>query len=248
MLSEGHIFRKSVYRTFYFVSLIWFIKLVEWSTYSDFGFLGIYPRKLLGAVGILTGPLVHGDFFHLLSNTFPLVLLGVGIYYFYHRIALEIFIWIYLMTGVWVWAAARDAFHIGSSGLVYGMVSFLFFSGIFRKNKRPLAISLVVLFLHHGMLAGIFPGDAGVSWESHVFGAIAGLFCAFHFRKFKMRFENKTSLPENNVPTNANLSVEEFNKIQYSIVPGVSSMESSDQIDSSPKASYSYRMNKPDVI
>lgn len=183
MSAESIRFKYSVVYTLAFVVLLWLIKAVEWSMSLDFGIFGIHPRTLQGTFGIITGPLIHGDLPHLLSNSFPLILLGIGIFYFYNKIAIEVFIWIYLMTGFWVWIAARDAYHIGASGIVYGLVAFLFFSGLFRKDSKSIAVALVVIFLYGGMIYGIVPADNGISWESHLLGSLAGIFCAFYFRK-----------------------------------------------------------------
>lgn len=188
MQSEGVKFRKSILVTSVFIAVIWSIKIIEYSLDFDFGLLGIYPRTLKGSIGILTAPLIHGDFHHLLSNTFPIIFLGVGITYFYNRIAPIVLALIYLMTGFWVWlAAVRDAYHIGASGVVYGMLTFLLFSGFFRRDVKTLAISFIVLFLYGGTFAtGLMPTDEAISWESHLMGAIAGVFCAIYFKGFKI--------------------------------------------------------------
>jgi len=182
LITERHIFQRSIVFAIGFIFLLWGVKAIEWGAASDFGMLGILPRTLSGTVGIVTAPLVHGDFSHLLSNTTSLLLLMVALFYFYDKIALEVFFWIYLMTGIWVWIAARPAYHIGASGLVYGIVTFLFFSGLLRKDARSMAVALAIMFLYGGMIYGIFPGNDGVSWESHLLGAVAGTFCAFYFR------------------------------------------------------------------
>lgn len=175
--------RRSIYFTLSFVALIWLIKTTEYIFHLDFSEFGILPRTLNGSVGIITAPLVHGDVFHLLSNTFPILVLGVGLFYFYDRIALSVILLIYLITGFWVWIAARDAYHIGASGLVYGLLSFLLLSGFLRRDTKTLAISFIVLFLYGTTLfTGIFPSQPGVSWESHLMGAIAGIFCAIYFK------------------------------------------------------------------
>ena len=166
-----------------FTLILWVIKSIEWVNHVDFGFYGILPRTLRGSLGIITGPLIHGDAVHLMSNTIPLIILGIGLFYFYHRIAIEVFIWIYLASGFWVWIVGRTAYHIGSSGLVYGLVMFLFWGGILRKNPRTLAISVLIFFLYGGMIYGLFPVNEAVSWESHVMGSVAGIFLAFYFRK-----------------------------------------------------------------
>lgn len=181
--TDKYIFQKSAIFSLGFTFLLWTIKAVEWSTATDLGVLGILPRTLTGIVGIITGPLIHGDTLHLLSNTFPLLLLLLAVFYFYNKIALEVFFWIYLITGFWVWLAARQAYHIGSSGLVYGLAAFLFFSGLFRKDARSIAVALCIAFLYGGMLQGLFPTAGRISWESHLLGSAAGVLCSFYFRK-----------------------------------------------------------------
>ena len=181
---ERFIFQRSVVFAVGFTMMLWLIRAVEWSTTSNFGIFGILPRNVSGMVGIVTGPLIHGTFIHLLSNTFPLVFLLIAVFYFYDKIALEVFAWIYLITGFWVWIAAREAYHIGASGLVYGLATFLFFSGIFRRDARSVAVAVAIAFLYSGMMQGVLPGaDPNVSWESHLMGSAAGIFCSFYFRK-----------------------------------------------------------------
>lgn len=178
------VFQRSVLFAGGFTVLLWLVRALEWGTASDFGTFGILPRHLTGMIGILTGPLIHGTFVHLLSNTFPLVFLLVAVFYFYEEIALEVFVWIYLITGAWVWIAAREAYHIGASGLVYGLATFLFFSGIFRRDARSVAVATAIAFLYSGMVQGVLPGaDTTVSWESHMLGSAAGVFCSFYFRR-----------------------------------------------------------------
>ena len=103
MSHEAIKFRNSVFFVVSFTILLWVVKALEWAVALDFGFLGILPRTLSGTMGIITAPLVHGDVLHLISNTFPLLLLGISVFYFYHRIALEVFAWIYFLSGFWVW-------------------------------------------------------------------------------------------------------------------------------------------------
>lgn len=182
-MKDRFVFRRSLLFAFGFAMLLWLIRAIEWGTASNFGIFGILPRHTTGMVGIITAPLIHGTFVHLLSNTFPLLMLMVAVFYFYERIAVEVFVWIYLITGAWVWIAAREAYHIGASGLVYGLGAFLFFSGIFRRDARSVAVAVAIAFLYSGMIRGVLPDvDATISWESHLLGAAAGVFCAFYFR------------------------------------------------------------------
>jgi membrane associated rhomboid family serine protease len=196
MSEEVKKFKEGLTFSFGFVGVLWAVKLMEMTLAMDFGALGILPRTLQGSIGVVFGPLVHGDITHLLSNTFPLLLLLICIFYFYNRIAIEVFVWIYIVTGIWVWVSARDAYHIGASGVIYGLVAFLFFSGLFRKESRAMAVSLVVMFLYGGMVYGVLPTSQGISWESHLLGSLAGVFIAFFFRKKDMYGKPSTDIQQ----------------------------------------------------
>ncbi len=192
--------RFSIYTVVSFVFVLWVVMAIEWSSGIDFSRLGIYPRTLHGIIGIITGPLIHGDIFHLISNSLPFLLLGFLLFYFYHRIATEIFIWIYLVTGFWTWILARNAYHIGVSGIVYGMAAFLFFSGLIRKSKQLMTISGIIIVMYGGMIYGIFPEmvEANVSWESHLAGGLAGILLAVFFRKTKIDIDTEENDNEQN--------------------------------------------------
>ena len=194
-------FRYAVYMVIAFVFLLWVVKALEFASGASYAHLGILPRTLKGTIGIFTGPLIHGDIVHLISNTLPLLVMGIMLFYFYHRIAIEIFLWIYFVTGFWIWLLARDAYHIGASGVVYGMASFLFFSGLFRKNKQLMTISGIIILLYGGMLYGIFPDfvESNVSWEAHFLGGLAGMILAFLFRKTEIDLitQKETNISEN---------------------------------------------------
>jgi membrane associated rhomboid family serine protease len=134
--------------------------------------------------GIIFSPFIHADFTHLFNNSLPFFLLSVALFYFYSEVALKVFLWTYFLTGILVWFGGREAYHIGASGLVYGLASFLFFSGIIRKYYRLVALSLLVVFLYGQMVWGIFPGVyKNVSWESHMLGFFSGIILAIWFRK-----------------------------------------------------------------
>ena len=154
---------------------MWAIFSIELYLHLDFGFLGIYPRTLFGMIGILTSPMIHGSVLHLTSNTLPLLFLGGTLYYFYDKIAARVFLQCYLFTGVLVWIFARPFYHIGASGLIYGLAFFLISFGLFRKDFRSLTISIVVVLLYGGIIYGLLPNQPGVSWESHVLGAVVGI-------------------------------------------------------------------------
>lgn len=164
-------------------AVLWAVHLLSLIFNEDLTKLGLLPRNLVGLLGIITSPLIHADFSHLVSNTIPLIILGWIIFTFYPKVSYLLFPFIYLLTGLLVWIFARQVFHIGASGIVYGFVSFLFFSGIFRRDNKSIALALVITFLYGGLVWGMIPGWKGISWESHLFGAITGLIAAYLFRK-----------------------------------------------------------------
>jgi membrane associated rhomboid family serine protease len=158
-------------------------KITEVLFETDLSRLGIYPLSLKGLPGIILSPFIHDDFRHLLNNSLPLFLLSTALFYFYSEIALKIFANTFIITGILVWIGGREAWHIGASGLVYGLASFLFFSGILRKYFRLVALSLLIVFLYGEMVWGLFPGIyKNISWESHMLGFISGIFLAVIYR------------------------------------------------------------------
>lgn len=169
---------------FLFVLLLWFVKFVEFISGSDFYTLGIYPLTLHGLIGILTAPLVHANLNHLIDNSVPVFLLLTALFYFYREVAMQVFLLSYLLTGLWTWLGAREAYHIGASGLVYSFAAFLFLSGIIRRYPRLVAISLLVVFLYGGLIWGLFPLDETISFESHIYGFVSGVILAIFYRKF----------------------------------------------------------------
>ncbi len=171
---------------FLFVFLLWVIKTFEVLTETDLAFLGVYPLKWQGMIGIVTSPLIHADFAHLISNSIPLLILGGSLFYFYKDIAFRVVALIYVVTGIWTWVFAREAYHIGASGLVYGLASFLFISGLVRRNNSLMALALIIAFLYGSMVWGVFPEffpEKNISWESHLMGIIAGAVLAVYYRK-----------------------------------------------------------------
>ena len=161
---------------------MWIVKSVEVIFGFAFTVGGIYPLTLKGLPGVLLSPFIHADFKHLLSNSIPLFLLSTALFYFYSEISMKILSLAWLFTGLLVWIAGRDAWHIGASGLVYSLASFLFFSGILRGYFRLVALCRLLSFCmdHSGEYSGIY---RNVSWESHMLGFFSGLVLAIWFRK-----------------------------------------------------------------
>ncbi len=185
--TEGTFYRKkfllSLIIPLTFIFLIWLVKIIELLFEADFSGFGIYPLTVRGLPGIIFSPFIHADFNHLINNSVPLLLLSVALFYFYSEVALKVFSLTYLLTGILVWLGGREAIHIGASGIVYGLASFLFFSGIIRRYFRLVALSLLVVFIYGEMVWGIFPGIyKNVSWESHMLGFFSGIFLSIVYR------------------------------------------------------------------
>lgn len=184
-IERAKIFNSLLYPTL-FVLIMWLVKSIEIVNDLHLGHFGIMPLKIEGLAGIITAPFIHGDIAHISANTIPIWVLGALLFYVYRQLAGRVFLLIWLITGLWVWVLGREAYHIGASGIVYGLASFLFFSGIFRRDGRLLAVTFLVAFLYGSMIWGIFPElfpEKNISWESHLMGLIAGLVLAVFYRK-----------------------------------------------------------------
>jgi membrane associated rhomboid family serine protease len=168
------------------------LTFLMWATFYLAAFIhlplivfGIEPRTFHGLIGIFTAPLVHGDIFHLISNTIPLLFLGSVLFFFYEKIGGIVFFRAYFWTNTLVWLFARPANHIGASGVVYALAFFLIFFGFFRRDFISLFISTIILLLYGGIFYGVLPSDPRVSWESHFAGGLVGIASAITFSKQK---------------------------------------------------------------
>lgn len=176
-------FRRAILPPLYFVGALWVIHLVQFITGLRLGFLGIEPQTTRGLRGILFAPLIHEDWQHLLSNSIPFMVLSVIVLFFYPKVALRSFIMIYILTGIAVWIFGRPSFHIGASGVIYGLVSFVFWTGVFRRSGKSIVLALIVMLLYSGYFLGILPNQQeNISWESHLLGALIGIFAAYWYK------------------------------------------------------------------
>jgi len=166
--------------------VMWVIKLIEFSFDISLSNLGVYPLDIKGVSGIILMPFVHGSWSHLLANTVPFFILTSALFYFYSSISARVLLGIWILSGIWVWFGGRPSWHIGASGVIYGISSFLFVSGIIRKDTRLAALALIVAFLYGSMIWGVFPDffpkEKNISWEGHLGGAVAGLVLALYYR------------------------------------------------------------------
>ena len=166
--------------------ILYILKFLETGMDWDFTKLGVYPMEKRGVFGIFAHPLVHSSFKHLFANTIPFFFLSWCLFYFYRDIAPYIFFTIWIGCGVSTFLIGKPGWHIGASGIIYGLAFFLFFSGLLRKHVPLIAISLLITFLYGGLVWNMFPQFAKetTSWEGHLSGAITGTLCSIAFMKY----------------------------------------------------------------
>ncbi|MGB0837808.1 MAG: rhomboid family intramembrane serine protease [Flavobacteriaceae bacterium] len=166
-----------------FLALMWIVYMMEWKMGWNFNGLGVYPRRLDGLIGVITGPFIHGSAKHLFNNSIPFVILSMSLLYFFQEEGLRIFILGWVLSGIGTWLIGRPSHHIGASGVVYFLFGFLFLSGLIRKNIRLTALSLALCFLYGGMIWYVFPIEADISWEGHSSGLLVGFALAILWRQ-----------------------------------------------------------------
>lgn len=167
-----------------FILILWGIRIIDSILPIDLNQFGIVPRTSVGLLGVIFAPLLHGNYYHLISNTIPILVLLLIMFSFYPKIALIVIVESVLIGGGLVWLFGRSASHIGISGLIYSLATFLIVAGIYKKDMKSLLVSIGVLIAYGGLVWGIFPGRYWISWEGHLFGAIVGgILAYFQFKK-----------------------------------------------------------------
>lgn len=188
---------KSVFKAakvpFILLALMWSIHILNLVFNLDLFQYGVKPREFSGLIGIVFSPLIHStrDFAHIINNSAPIFILGWSLFYFYRNIAWGVLLTSWTVGGFFVWIVARNSYHVGMSGVIYSLAFFLFFSGVFRRDVRLMAISLFVVFLYGSMIWGVFPLDISVSFESHALGAVIGVVLAYFLQREGASFSKK---------------------------------------------------------
>lgn len=186
-----------------FVLLLWIVFWIERKFHISFSHLGIYPRETFGLKGIVFSPFLHGDLEHLINNSLALLVLLAILRYFYKKQTFFVVFFGILFSGLGTWLMGSKGYHIGASGLVYAIISFIFFKGIFTKYYRLVALSFVIVLLYGGTIWYMFPEvKEGISWEGHLAGFITGLAFALvlktkQFKNPQYEWELPNFNPEN---------------------------------------------------
>ena len=171
----------------FFVVFLWFIFWLEIRFDFDFVQHGIYPRSFSGLQGVIFSPFIHADLEHLYNNSLPLLVLLAALQFFYPRQSFQVITYGIFLSGMITWSIGRENYHIGASGLIYVLFSFIFFKGIQTKHIRLIALSLAVIVVYGGMVWYIFPtpdmlGEKSISWEGHLAGLVTGFVFSFIYQ------------------------------------------------------------------
>ncbi|TAF09760.1 MAG: rhomboid family intramembrane serine protease [Flavobacteriia bacterium] len=165
-----------IFLPLFFVMTLWSVFWYELQFQDNLSHFGIYPREVYGLKGILFSPFLHGDIEHLANNSFALLVLLPILRYFYKEQSFVVLFLGIIFSGLGTWLLGRPSYHIGASGLIYALVSFIFFKGIFTKYYRLVALSFTIVILYGGSVWYMFPNvKEGISWEGHLAGFIVGL-------------------------------------------------------------------------
>lgn len=182
-LRVDHFSWQSLIVPIFLVLSLWFVFWVEMRFGLHLKSWGIYPQKFKGLPGIIFSPWIHGDLNHLINNSLPLGILTMALFYFYREVKWRVLLIGLLLTGLGTWLIGRPSWHIGASGLIYMLVSFLVFKGIWSKQYPLVAVALTVVFLYGGLFWYLFPIDPSISWEGHSAGFVIGLLLAVKYRR-----------------------------------------------------------------
>jgi membrane associated rhomboid family serine protease len=173
--NEARRLRRSLLVAGVFVLGLWLIGIAEFVFDAGLVQYGVYPRHPRGLIGILAGPLIHTSWEHLAANTGAVFILGTALLYGYPKSARLVIFTVYLGSGMLVWLCGRASLHLGASGLTFGILFFICTVGMLQRYRKAIALSLIVFLLYGGMLGGLFPEDPGISFESHLAGAVIGI-------------------------------------------------------------------------
>ncbi len=167
----------------------------EWAGDFSLASFGLRPREWRGIPGILFFPFLHGGLLHFISNLFPFLLLSTLIYNTVRPVFWKVWTFIFLLSGIWTWCFARPGLVIGASAWVYGLLGFLLVAGFSKLGRKMMIIAGGLAFLYGGMVIGLLPIKAEISWEGHLMGLLSGIAAAVYWRKeIRLHQVEKTEL------------------------------------------------------
>ncbi len=195
-------FRLALKVAFLFLAALWLVFVLDALFGLKLNRFGLRPGSVPGLIGVVTATLLHGNLSHIFSNSISLVVSLTAILYLYPNSSTRVIPMIWLGSGLLAWLIGRPSMHFGASGLIYGLLAYVFFSGILRRDMRSVAVSLLVGFLYGSMIWGVLPIRPHMSWELHLSGGLMGVLLAFLYRKWdrvpviRYDWEEDDSVPE----------------------------------------------------
>lgn len=166
------------------VGLIWFVFLADSLFELELRQFGLVPRRISGLSGIIMVPLLHANLAHIINNSLPLFVGLAAMLYLYPNSAVKVLPMLYIGTSMLTWIFGRSSLHIGASGLVYGILAYVFVSGLLRRDLRSIGVTLLVYFLYGSLVWGVLPIREKMSWELHLSGAVLGVLLALVYRQW----------------------------------------------------------------
>jgi len=185
-----------------FLAVLWVIFIVDAVLGLQLGRFGLRPGSVPGLIGLVTAPLLHGSMGHLASNSLPLLISLTAMLFLYPNSSTRVLPIIWVGSAIIAWIIGRPSFHFGASGLIYGMLAYVFLGGVLRRDMRSVAVSLLVWFMYGTMVWGVLPIRPHMSWELHLGGAIMGVITAIIFRNWdrppvvRYDWEDDDSVPD----------------------------------------------------
>lgn len=196
-------FRLALRAALVFTGILWTVLIIDEAFGLRLARFGLRPGSVAGLIGVVTAPLLHGGVQHLLSNTLPMVVSLTATLYLYPASSMRAIPLVWLGSGVIAWFIGQaPSLHIGASGLIYGLLAYVFMSGILRRDMRSVSVSLLVGFLYGSMIWGVLPIRPNMSWEMHLAGGAMGLLLAVLYRNWdrvpllRYEWEDDDSVPE----------------------------------------------------
>jgi membrane associated rhomboid family serine protease len=195
-------FRLALKIALVFIGVLWTVYVFDAAFGLRLGRFGLRPGSFAGSIGILTAPLLHGSFQHLLSNTIPMLVSLTAMLYLYPNSSIRVIPLLWLGSGSIAWFIGRPSLHVGASGLIYGLLAYVFIGGILRRDMRSVSVSLLVGFLYGSMIWGVLPIRPHMSWEMHLGGALMGCLLAVLYRNWdripllRYDWEDDDTVPE----------------------------------------------------
>jgi len=171
--------QKNLYFTLCLVGSLYLIHIVNCLLGHRLIFLGIYPRKVPGLIGVPCSPFIHGNFNHLFFNSIPLFVLVSFVLLYGFPTFYVVSAIIMLFSGVAVWMFARKGFHVGASGVIMGYWGYLLVNAYYHPTILSVAIAVVCLYYFGGLLFNLFPQEVKSSWEAHIFGFLSGVAASY---------------------------------------------------------------------